>query len=359
MLRLARANRDGRVAGRRTWLGGLALVAGCGLFSAPAPTGQVSVGSATGDQRVDAHRYLDHPVSVTRPWRLVFAAKDAVPPEGDDSFWGRSWLSMQSYAASRGATIRLVPTACMTCIDDQISKLESLLAEGEVDGLILGPVDSVHLAPVVDKVVEAGIPTLAYDTPVDSTAVLSLVSVDNLATGRAVGEWVVKRLGGTGRVAMLNGPWGHDNALQRRTGIMEGLEHGRVRVVASQPARWKRHLAEDEVRRWLAKSATLDAIVAANDEMALGALDALEGTTPRPLVTGFDGDPEAVAAVRAGRLDLTVQRDAEAEGRAAVEVMLRHLETKMEMPRLVMVSAFRLLDQERLAAQESAGLAHP
>jgi ABC-type sugar transport system substrate-binding protein len=296
-------------------------------------------------ERADGNALLVEPVVLSRPWRLAFAAKDAVPVEGDGSFWGRSWRAMQAYATSRGATIRLVPTACMTCVEDQVAALRMLVADGDVDGLILGPVDSVHLAGVVEEVVAAGIPTLAYDTPVDARQVLTLVTPDNLATGRAVGAWVARRLGGKGKVVLLDGSWSHLNALERRAGMLEGLSAGGITVEASQAARWKRNLAAAEVRRWLPRLGGIDAIVAANDAMALGALDALEGNPGGLLVTGVDGDPEAVEAVRAGRLGLTVDRAAETEAAVAVEVMLRHLERGQAFPPQVVVSELRLVEQ--------------
>jgi ABC-type sugar transport system substrate-binding protein len=170
-----------------------------------------------------------------------------------------------------------------------------------------------------------------------------LVTNDNVATGRAVGEWVVSQLGGKGQVAVLNGPWGHQNALERRAGIFEGLATGDLALVASEPARWKRNLAADEVRRWRTQFPRLKAIIAANDAMALGARDAWDDVEDRPLITGVDGDPEAVSAVARGRIDLTVNRDAEQEGRLAVELMLRHLENQETFPPMVVVSDFELV----------------
>lgn len=313
----------------------------CAVVGPEAPGGW-SAGWLLAGDRGDGARLLAEPVRVSRPWRLVFVAKDAVPPEGDGSFWGRSWRAMRAYGERRGVEVRLVPVVCQTCVDDQVAKLDALLAEGGVDGVILGAVDSVHLGPVVERVVAAGVPVLAYDTPVASEATLTLVTPDNHATGRAIGEWVAARLNGQGRVALLDGSWSHQNALERRAGIIEGLGAG-VDLVVSQPARWKRHLAAEEVRRWLGGDIQLDVIIAANDAMALGALDALEGSDMRPLVTGMDGDLDAMAAVREGRLALTVDRAAEVEGEVAVEVLLRHLELGERFPSQVVVSEVRLV----------------
>jgi ribose transport system substrate-binding protein len=211
-------------------------------------------------------------------------------------------------------------------VEEQIRIVEDLIQQG-VDAIAISPTDTNGLAPVVEQAIEAGIPVVVHGTPVNSDMPLTFVGFDNTAAGRVMGEWVKEQIGGSGKVLILEGPPGHQNANNRRDGFLAGLGDG-VEVLSQQRAQWQRSEALRITEDWLQRYPEVDAILAANDEMALGASEAVAASGREGIIiTGFDANEDAVIAISEGRMHATIDQVPQLQSRQAVQLLVQHLES--------------------------------
>jgi ribose/xylose/arabinose/galactoside ABC-type transport system permease subunit/ABC-type sugar transport system substrate-binding protein len=234
-----------------------------------------------------------------------------VPKALNSPFWAEMQQAAEREAAAQ--RVRLVSLAAdrETDVERQYQIIENLIQQ-KVDAILLAPAGSKELVPAIRKANDAGIPVLILDTRIDQGAaesmgarVLTFIGSDNFEGGAVAGRYLANKLGGKGNVAIIEGISGHETADRRRLGFLKGIEaHAGMRVVASQTADWERARAYTVAENLLQAHPDLDAIFAANDEMALGALEAV--ATARRLgrvgVVGFDAIPDALANIGSGRL---------------------------------------------------------
>ncbi len=214
---------------------------------------------------------------------------------------------------AKASDVHLVSLAAdrETDVERQYQIIENLIQQ-RVDAILLAPSGSKELVPAIRKANDAGIPVLLIDTRIDEAAaqsmgaeVLTYIGSDNFEGGAVAGRYLAEALGGSGNVAIIEGISGHETADQRRLGFLDGIAaHPGVRVVASQTANWERALAYNVAENLLQAHPELDAVFAANDEMALGALEAIAaaGRLDSISVIGFDAIPDALENIRSGRM---------------------------------------------------------
>jgi ribose transport system substrate-binding protein len=191
----------------------------------------------------------------------------------------------------------------------QVSDVESLLAQG-VDVLVLSPVTADALTPVVKQAMDAGIPVLTLDRGVN-TPVTVHIGADNKLIGRTAGEYVCNVLGGEGNVIEIQGTAGASATIDRHDEFRAVLAEQcpGVQVVADQVANYVREPAikfmEDMLQRF--GPGEIDLVYAHNDDMALGAVTALEaaGRQDEVMVVGIDGEEAAYQAIDEGRMVAT------------------------------------------------------
>jgi ribose transport system permease protein len=225
------------------------------------------------------------------------------------------WAAMETAALreAEAQNIHLVSLAAdrETDVERQYQIIENLIQQ-EVDAILLAPSGSRELVPAIRKANDAGIPVLLLDTRIDQAAAesvaaktLTYIGSDNFEGGAVAGRYLAEVLGGSGEVAVIEGISGHETADQRRLGFLSSIEgYPGIRVVASQTANWERALAYNVAENLLQAHPEIDAIFAANDEMALGALEAADAAQRLDTVSivGFDAIPDALDNIRAGRL---------------------------------------------------------
>jgi ribose/xylose/arabinose/galactoside ABC-type transport system permease subunit/ABC-type sugar transport system substrate-binding protein len=225
------------------------------------------------------------------------------------------WAAMETSAAREAEEqhVHLVSLAAdrETDVERQYQIIENLIQQG-VDAILLAPAGSKELVTAIRKANDAGIPVFLLDTRIDEAAaesvgaeVLTYIGSDNFEGGAVAGRYLAATLGGSGEVAIIEGISGHETADQRRLGFLQAItEYPGIRVVASQTANWERALAYNVAENLLQAHPEIDAIFAANDEMALGALEAVDAAQrlDRVSVIGFDAIPDALANIRTGRL---------------------------------------------------------
>lgn len=198
-------------------------------------------------------------------------------------------------------------------------------ATQQADAVIINPVDSEAAAAAVTPVQDADIPVIAVDRSVEGKEVNSTVSSDNVAGGRQAADALAEAMGGEGKVIVLQGVAGTSASRDRGQGFEEGIaEYPDIEVVAKQPANFDRAQGLDVATNLLESNSDVTGIFAENDEMALGALQALGDRAGQDVfVVGFDGTDDALAAIADGTMVATIAQQPGELGRIAVELALQ------------------------------------
>jgi len=228
-------------------------------------------------------------------------------------------------AAAQAAGVRLVVADAQNDPARQLSDIENFIIQG-VDLIIVNPTDSSAVVPAILQANAAGIPVITVDRGADDGEVVSHIASDNVAGGRMAGEYIVERLGGSGKVVELVGIPGTSAARDRGQGFNEVIQqHPGITVVARQDANFDRAQGLAVMENILQAQPEIDAVFAHNDEMALGALTAIEAAGRQMIVVGFDATADAVRAVEEGRMDATVAQQPVLMGELAVKTAIAYL----------------------------------
>ena len=221
------------------------------------------------------------------------------------------------YADARG-DFQLVPVGMNseTDIDTQINAVENFITQ-DVDLICLAPADSVGLVAPAKKAMDAGITVVNFDVKLDDQALkdaglegLLFVGPDNEEGAYLAGAELAKALGEGGKVVIIEGNPGADNAKMRKAGFVRAAEEGKLNVLESTTAHWETEEANTLMSNLLTKYPDVQGVMAANDSMALGVVKALEaaGMTDKVLVVGFDNIPAAQDLVKQGKMLATIDQ---------------------------------------------------
>jgi len=233
----------------------------------------------------------------------------------------------------------LTPTE-ETDIEDQIGIVEDMIAK-QVDAILVAPAGSKEIVPALVRAKQAGIVVINLDNRVDPEAAAAAgleldayVGADNEEGGFKAGEELAKLLGEEGKVAMLEGIPGVDNAEARKRGFQQAMaQYPGIEIVQSQSAHWKQEEALNVMQDILQGHPDLDGLFCANDMMALGAVRAIEdaGKTGEIFVVSYDNLEAAQEAIMADKLHATIEQHPDLMGKSGVEYAVRLLEGK-ELP---------------------------
>lgn len=205
------------------------------------------------------------------------------------------------------------------------SNMEDLITR-EVDLILVNPTDSDAIANSVLAANEAGIPVIAVDRAVNGAEILSYIASDNIAGGEMAGEFLVEKLGETGKVVELEGIAGTNSAIERGEGFNNIIGETEIEVVAKQTADFDRVKGLEVMENILQSQPEIDAVFAHNDEMALGAIEAIKASGRDDIiVVGFDATDDAVASVEAGEMAATVAQQPDLIGEIGIETALKVL----------------------------------
>jgi ribose transport system substrate-binding protein len=201
----------------------------------------------------------------------------------------------------------------------ELANVEDLLSK-KIALLMINPTDSDAVVSAIRAANRANIPVVTLDRGATGGKVLSHVASDNVQGGMMAGELIVKALGGSGKVVELQGVPGTSAARDRGEGFNAAIAAAKgVVVVASQPADFDRTKGLNVMENILQAQSDINAVFAHNDEMALGALKAIQSSNRNIIVVGFDGTDDAVSAVKGGSLLATVAQQAARIGSIGVE----------------------------------------
>ena len=190
--------------------------------------------------------------------------------------------------------------------------------------IIVNPVDSAGIAPSVAAAKKAGITVISLDRTVIGESVASQIASDNVSGGKIAGSYLLKLVGENADIAELQGSQGSSGTIDRNKGFHEAVD-GKANVVASVTANFKREEGRIATENILRANPNIKGIFAHNDEMALGAVDAVSaaGKGKGIAVVGFDAIDEAIAAVKEGRMAATVAQMPAKMGKTAVQTAIK------------------------------------
>lgn len=205
----------------------------------------------------------------------------------------------------------------------QASDVEDLIQQG-VDLILINPTDSEAVVATVQSANDAGIPVITVDRSSEGGEVVSHIASDNKAGGELAGQYMLELLGEGAKVAELEGIAGSSAARDRGAGFNE-IAAGKLDVVAKQTANFNRAEGLTVMENILQANPDIVGVFAHNDEMALGALEAIDAAGKDIKVVGFDATDDAVKSVEEGKLAGTVAQKPEQIGKKAVEAAVQSL----------------------------------
>ncbi|CAN7332237.1 sugar ABC transporter substrate-binding protein [Devosia sp. LjRoot16] len=227
-------------------------------------------------------------------------------PGAGNPFWAAVEAGAKAKAAELGVEVIVVAPPAESDVQAQITQIEDLIAQ-KVDGIALAPTDPNALAPVVDAAKAAGIPVVFVDTRGTNEGV-TFIGTNNEVGAALAADFMCKNLPAGSDVAILQGLVSQSTGQARAEGSKKGLEACGLKVVAEQTAEWDRAKGLSVTENILAGNPNIKGIFGSNDNMALGAVEALKAAAKLAdvMVVGFDANPDAAASILAGEMTASV-----------------------------------------------------
>ena len=247
----------------------------------------------------------------------------------DSEFWLMVAAGAKAGAAERpGVKLTIVAPDREINVDQQVSILEDQVRRG-VKALVVSPAGSAQVMSALELASSRGIPVVLIDTDAPFAKKVSYIGTDNRRGGQLAAKCLVDRLAGKGEVALISGVPGNESQDARAQGFIDAvaLVPG-MKLVAQQPANSERSLGLTVMENILTAHPDVKGVFATNDQMALGAMEALDarGLRGKVAIVGFDATKEAVQATVDGKLAGSVAQNPRAMGQKGVEAALAALD---------------------------------
>ncbi|MEG0250973.1 MAG: D-ribose ABC transporter substrate-binding protein [Peptostreptococcus sp.] len=210
----------------------------------------------------------------------------------------------------------------------QSNNMSDLIQQG-VDIILVNPVDSDAISTSVSAANEAGIPVIALDRNSEGGKLLSLVASDNVKGGEMAAQFIVDKVGKNANVAQLEGIPGASATNERGKGF-KNIANDNLKVVTSQSADFDRAKGLTVMENILQANPDIKGVFCQNDEMALGALEAISNVGKKDQITvvGFDGTEGAISSVKDGKLNATVAQQPDKIGELGVNAAVDYFSGK-------------------------------
>ena len=229
-------------------------------------------------------------------------------------------------------------------VEKQMQIMENLI-QRKVDAICLVPAGSREIIPAIVKANNAGIPVLNIDNRLDMDALKEaggkveiFIGSDNYQGGLVMGEYLIQKLNGKGKIAVLEGVPGQESSIQRLRGFVKALESAPdLEIVSSQTANWEMSQGYDVFQNILQAHPEIEALFSGNDNMALGAIEAISaaGKTGDIMVMGFDAIDDAKEAIKNGTMEASIAQSPRLMGKLAIEYAIKFMggeKIPMEIP---------------------------
>lgn len=212
----------------------------------------------------------------------------------------------------------------------QSSELDGFIKQ-KVNGILVDPITVDSAVPAIEEAVAAGIPVVTVDREANTNKVLAHVGPDEVEGGREAARYVINKLGNKGAVLELEGTPGASPTLNRKKGFDEVIGMSNVKILASQDAEFDRDMAKIAMISLMAKFPKFDAVFAHNDDMIIGAIQALTsaGITPSTKVSvGYDASSDGLAYVKEGKVGATVATQQDQQASQALAILVEYIRNK-------------------------------
>ncbi|MEL6114816.1 ribose ABC transporter substrate-binding protein RbsB [Photobacterium sp. SP02] len=206
----------------------------------------------------------------------------------------------------------------------ELSNVEDLTIRG-VKAILINPTDSDAVSNAIRMANRSTIPVLTLDRGASRGEVVSHIASDNVAGGEMAGKYIMEKVGEQAKVIQLEGIAGTSAARERGEGFMKAVKGSQMELLASQPADFDRTKGLNVMENLLAANPDVQAVFAQNDEMALGALRAVQASGKQVMIVGFDGTDDGIAAVNRGKLAATIAQQPDQIGALGVETAVKVL----------------------------------
>ena len=241
--------------------------------------------------------------------------------------YGAARLGAERAAAVFGdEVLHFVPKKGDDPVEQSALIAEALALQPRPDALVFSPVHATKVDPAIATVVAAGIPMIGFVNPIDAAPMVAYVSSDDHQLALAIARYLFQHLQGKGRVLVVTGPEESFTSLERLRGFRDAArEVPGITLVGQLAGDYVRDVARDRTAAWLQANAAPDAVLVANDIMAIGVLDALDAAGKTAAVVGVNAIPQAIAAIAAGRMLATADFNAMQMAYLAAECAARYL----------------------------------
>ncbi|NPV69943.1 MAG: substrate-binding domain-containing protein [Firmicutes bacterium] len=308
------------------------MLAGCGGSSAPAPQSPP-------------------PKAPEAPQKKEVVLGVSLP-SSDNPFFVRMRNGIEDAAKKAGVTAKVL--LAQENQSKQLSDIEDLI-QSKVDAIIFVPVDVAAAVPAVEAAVKAKIPVIDLNRRVNSDKYITRIGSDDVQVGAKIAEYICRKLNGKGQIVLLRGQAGASVAEQRREGFMNTLKkYPDIKILADMTCKHQRAEGLRIMEDLLQAHKTIDAVYCINDEVALGAMGAITAAKRQGIiVTGIDANPDALQAIKDGKITLTVAQKPVLMGRLGVESALNVI--KGEKIDKEIVTDIVMIDKENVSTVDLTG----
>jgi len=257
-----------------------------------------------------------------KPPTVAFFVKNVTNP-----FWKACRIGADKAAKDLGVTLEVVAPTKPDNIEEQTRLVEDWIVR-KPDSFVFVPVDYKALVPSIQKVNKAGIPVVNYNNRMTDIEMVTYVGSDDELMEYQICMYLFKAMGGKGKVVHIDGVPAAITAQARRRGFERAVkETPGIEVLASQPGQYRRLPAVQVFENLMQRFPQIDAVVSANDDMAVGIAEALAaaGRGANTKVIGIDGIPDATAAIAAGKMFATADFSGHDQSYLAVTAAVRNL----------------------------------
>jgi ribose transport system substrate-binding protein len=250
----------------------------------------------------------------------------------DSEFWLVMADGAKAAAAARpGVKLSIVAPDREINIDQQVTILEDQTRKG-VKALVVSPAGSAQILSALEQATQRGVPVILVDTDAPFDKKVTYIGTNNRRGGQLAAKGLADTIGGPAEVALISGVPGNESQDERAQGFIDALasDYPKLKLVARQPGNSERALGLTVMENILTAHPGIKGVFATNDQMALGAMEALEarGLRGKIKVIGFDATKEAVQATVEGRLAGSVAQNPFMMGQRGVEAALAALDGK-------------------------------
>ena len=245
----------------------------------------------------------------------------------------REYMDKHAKSYPKGDGVQLQFEDARADVVKQLSQVENFISQ-KVDAIIVNPVDTASTARISKSAVEAGIPLVYVNRRPDQKDLpkgVAAVTSNDEEAGRLQMQYIADKLGGKGNIVILLGDLANNSTTNRTKGVKEVLaKYPDIKIEQEQTGSWLRDRGMTLVNDWLTQGRAFNAVLANNDEMAIGAAMALKSAGTKPgsvLIAGVDGTPDGLNAISKGEMTVSVFQDAKGQGVGSLEAarkMARH-----------------------------------